>query len=162
MKQTLTVQPLTAANFTPFGDVIELSGEPDYRINRDMCGRYHDLAKLDFAANGRAGISLFHSQPYELPLVLDMVERHPLGSQAFLPIASEPYLVIVAPDRDGVPLEPQVFLAQANQGVNYHRGTWHGVLTPLQRPSLFAVVDRIGNGDNLEEYWFETPYQVMV
>lgn len=162
MTQILTAQTLTAAAFAPFGDVIELSGEPDYWINRNKCGRYHDLARLDFADNGRAGISLFHGQPYELPLLLDMVERHPLGSQAFLPMSAEPYLVIVAPDRDGVPLAPQVFLAQASQGVNYHRGTWHGVLTPLQRSALFAVVDRIGDGNNLEEHYFTTPYQVMV
>ena len=161
MEQKLTIQPLTATAFAPFGDVLETSDEPSYWINRNNCGRYHDLAQLDFASNGRAGISLFHSQPYKLPLLLDMVERHPLGSQAFLPMSTAPYLVIVALDHEGVPTEPHVFLAQANQGVNYHRGTWHGVLTPLKRSGLFAVVDRIGEGDNLQEYWFDTPFQIM-
>ena len=88
MTRSLTVRALTADNFSAYGDVIEVAGEPDYWINRGQCGRYHDLAQLDFQAGGRAGISLFHSQPYALPLSLEMVERHPLGSQAFLPLSS--------------------------------------------------------------------------
>ena len=159
MQHKLTVQPLTAERFAPFGDVIEASGDPSYQINRGRCGRYHDLAQLEFE-QGRAGISLFRSEPYALPFMLELVERHPLGSQAFLPLSSEPYLVIVAADQDGVPGQPLVLLASPGQGVNYHRGTWHAVLTPLHRSALFAVVDRIGDGNNLEEYWFDTPYRV--
>ena len=71
-----------------------------------------------------------------------------------------PYLVIVAPDADGAPGRPMAFLAAPGQGVNYHRGTWHGVLTPLHAPGLFAVVDRIGDGANLEEAWFDAPFIV--
>jgi len=160
MSQPISIQPLTAERFAPYGDLIEAVGEPSYMINRGQCGRYHDLAKLEFG-NARAGISLFHSQPCKLPLRLDMVERHPLGSQAFLPLSGEPYLVIVAADRDGTPSKPLVLLANPDQGVNYHRGTWHGVLAPLHRPALFAVVDRIGDGRNLEEHGFPTPYQIV-
>ncbi len=89
-----------------------------------------------------------------------MMERHPLGSQAFLPMSLQPFLVIVAPDAGGRPGAPVAFLTGPGQGVNYHRGTWHGVLTPLHAPGLFAVVDRIGEGSNLEEYWFEEPYEI--
>ena len=110
--------------------------------------------------DGKAGISLFNAQARLLPLVLDMVERHPDGSQAFLPMSLTPFLVIVAPDENGKLGRPRAFLTTAGQGVNYHRGTWHGVLTPLHAPGLFAVVDRIGAGDNLQEHWFDKPFTV--
>ncbi len=160
MSRQIVATPLTAAAFAPFGDVIELSGDPDKIINQGQCGRYHDRALLEFT-DGRAGISLFNANPRALPYVLDMVERHPEGSQAFIPMTHQPFLVIVAPDRDGVPGDPQAFLTKPGQAVNYHRGTWHGVLTPLHAPGLFAVVDRIGEGTNLEEHWFDTPYEVI-
>jgi ureidoglycolate lyase len=160
MTQQITIQPLSADEFAAYGDVIEALGDPTYMITGDMCGRYHDLATLDFALEGRAGISLFDSKPYAMPLTLDMVERHPLGSQAFLPMSNVPYLVIVASDNNGVPGAPRAFIAGEGQGVNYHRGTWHGVLTPLDRPARFAVIDRIGDGNNLETYRFEQPYLI--
>ncbi|KUJ78651.1 ureidoglycolate lyase [Ruegeria profundi] len=156
----IVAAPLTAAAFAPFGDVLEASGEPDKIINQGQCGRYHDLAGLDFS-DGRAGISLFHANPRHLPYRLDMVERHPAGSQAFIPMTHQPFLVIVAPDVDGRPGQPLAFVTAPGQGVNYRRGTWHGVLTPLHDPGLFAVVDRIGEGANLEEVWFDEPYEVV-
>ena len=161
MAREIAVAPLDAAAFAPFGEVIEAAGEPTKTINRGMCGRYDDLARLDFADGGRPAISVFAGKPYALPLTLDMVERHPLGSQAFLPMSADPFLVIVAPDRGGRPGRPSAFLTRPGQGVNYRRGTWHGVLTPLARPALFAVVDRVGDGANLEEHWFETPFLIV-
>ena len=154
MTLSVQAQPLTAEGFAPFGDVLEVAGQPDKIINQGLCGRFHDLATLDFA-DGRAGISLFKAEPRTLPMKLDLVERHPDGSQAFLPMSLDPFLVIVAPDQGGAPGVPLAFLTRPGQGVNYHRGTWHGVLTPLHAPGLFAVVDRIGSGANLEEHWFE-------
>ncbi len=155
----IRIAPLTAGAFAPFGDVLTCDGAPDTLINQGLCGRWHDRATLDFEG-GRAGISLFRSELRTLPYALDMVERHPLGSQAFLPLSSDPFFVIVAPDEGGTPGHPLAFRTTSGQGVNYHRGTWHGVLTPLTGPGLFAVVDRIGAGNNLEEHWFETPHIV--
>lgn len=160
MSAQVKVQPLTAEAFAPFGEVLDVTGEPDKIINQGMCGRYHDRATLDFV-EGRAGISLFNAQKRSLPLTLDMVERHPDGSQAFLPMSQEPFLVIVAPDVAGKPGVPLAFVTRPGQGVNFHRGTWHGVLTPLSDAGLFAVVDRIGAGPNLEEHWFQTPFTVV-
>ena len=160
MTDRIRPQPLTAAAFAAFGDVLEAVGAPDKIINQGLCGRHHDLAQLDFGA-GRAGISLFKAQPRALPFHLDMMERHPEGSQAFLPMSLDPFLVIVAPDAGGRPGQPLAFVTAPGQGVNYHRGTWHGVLTPLAEPGLFAVVDRIGAGPNLQEHWFDQPYEVL-
>lgn len=156
----LTTIPLTAEAFAPYGDVIEVRGAPDKLINQGLCGRFHDLARLDFGPGGKAGISLFDAQPRSLPYSLEMVERHPEGSQAFLPMSHQPFLVIVAEDLNGKPGRPTAFLTEPGQGVNLLRNTWHGVLTPLHAPGLFAVIDRIGTTANLEEYWFDAPYIV--
>jgi len=157
---SIKVNPLTSEAFAPFGDVLEASGAPDKMINQGMCARYHDRARLDFGQDGRPGISIFKAQPRNLPVTLEMMERHPDGSQAFIPMSEHPFLVIVAADDEGAPDTPCAFLTVAHQGVNFLRGTWHGVLTPLHAPGLFVVVDRIGNTPNLEEHWFETPYTV--
>ena len=148
----ILAEPLTPEAFAPFGDVLEAAGAPDRLINQGLCGRFHDRARLDFGT-GRPGISIFQAEPRSLPYRLEMVERHPEGSQAFLPMTEHPFLVIVAEGRDAVPGRIRAFLTAPGQGINLLRGTWHGVLTPLHAPGLFAVVDRIGEGANLEEHW---------
>lgn len=156
MSFILHTQPLSADAFSAFGDVLEVSGTPDKIINQGKCGRYHDLASLDFGT-GRAGISLFDAEARELPYLVDMVERHPEGSQAFIPINNVPMLIVVARDKDGVPTDLKAFISQPGQSINLKRGTWHGVLAPLGAAGRYAVVDRIGDGSNLEEYWFDKP-----
>lgn len=159
-KRQISIQPMDAASFASFGDVLSLKSKPDKMINQDMCGRHHDLAKLDFT-DGQAGISLFDAVPRQLPYTLDMMERHPLGSQAFIPLHEHGFLVIVAPDMGGKPGEPLAFLTAPRTGINIYKNTWHGVLTPLQAPGMFAVIDRIGNGANLEEYWLDEEYIIQ-
>jgi len=155
-------KPLTAEVFAPFGDVLECAEKPDKIINQGMCGRHHDLARLDFSSEtgGRAGISLFDAIPRTLPYSFDLVERHPEGSQAFIPMSMASFLVIVAADNQGTPDRPEAFITAPGQAINFHRNTWHGVLTPLDSPGLFAVVDRIGSTPNLEEYTYKTQYVV--
>jgi ureidoglycolate lyase len=160
MTREIAATALSADTFGRYGDVLEASGAPDRIINQGLCGRFHDLARLDFG-KGCAGISIFNAKPRALPYRLDMVERHPDGSQAFLPMTGKPFLVIVADDEDGSPGRPRAFVTSPGQGVNYQSGTWHGVLTPLHAPGLFAVVDRIGEGPNLEEHWFEEPWIIV-
>ncbi len=160
MTERIVIKPISVEGFAEFGDLLDCSGAPDKIINQGLCGRYHDRARLDFS-DGRAGISLFQAECRALPLALEMVERHPDGSQAFLPLSQDPFLVIVAPDAGGQPGTPRAFLTAPGQGVNFFRGTWHGVLTPLTVPGTFAVIDRIGEGTNLEEHWFEAPYVVV-
>jgi len=159
MSHTLTPEPLTAAGFAPYGDVIEVSGAPDKIINQGRCGRYHDLAQLDFS-DGRAGISLFDAKARHFPYVVDMVERHPAGSQAFIPLTGVPFLVIVAADQGGKPVNLRAFITGPGQSVNLHRGVWHGVLAPIESGGQYVVIDRIGAGENLQEFWFETHYVV--
>ncbi|MGJ8615340.1 MAG: ureidoglycolate lyase [Sulfitobacter sp.] len=157
MTQRIKVVPLTAEAFAPFGDLMDASGTPDKMINQGKCGRFHDCATLDFS-DGRAGISIFQGEKETLPLKLELVERHPEGSQAFVPMSADSFLVVVASDEGGTPKEPRAFLTAPGQAINFHRGTWHGVLAPLSEPGIFAVIDRIGDGANLEEHWFDQPY----
>lgn len=159
MTETLHLEPLTKDAFAPFGDVLEVAGDPDKIINQGLCGRYHDLAQIDIV-DGRAGISLFNAEPRQFPITLDMVERHPMGSQTFLPMSHNSFVIVAAPDEDGTPGLPRAFLTVPGQGINFARGTWHGVLTPIHAPGLFAVVDRIGDGANLQEHWFDTPFSI--
>lgn len=160
MSHLIATRPLTPHAFAPFGDVLEAVGAPDMIINQGLCARFHDRARLDFS-DGQAGLSLFQGQPRALPLRLEMMERHPRGTQAFVPMSHDPFLVVVAADAGGAPGRPLAFVTTAGQAINFHRGTWHGVLTPLHAPALFAVIDRIGGADgNLEEHWFPTAYTI--
>ncbi len=161
--QILTAEPLTADAFAPFGDVLDATG--DFRlINEGLCQRHHDRARLDTGAGGRPGISIFKATPRALPYRFNLVERHPEGSQAFLPMSEQPFLVIVAPNlgttASAIPGTPRAFLTTGAQGINLHRNTWHGVLTPLAAPGLFAVIDRIGTTPNLQEYRYDRPFTV--
>ncbi|MDG1431733.1 MAG: ureidoglycolate lyase [Paracoccaceae bacterium] len=156
----ISTKPLTAEGFAPFGDVLEIDGEPDKIINQGKCGRYHDRIALAFGDDGRAGVSLFKSEVRSLPHTIDMMERHPDGTQAFIPMSMNPFLVIVAEDDGDKPGMPVAFVSSPGQGINFHRNVWHGVLTPLHEPGLFTVVDRIGNTPNLEEFWLEPQYVV--
>ena len=161
MTRILTAQPLTRDAFAPFGQVIEPDETRAYPINGGHCMRHHALATAEAAGeDARVALSVFRGQPYALPLMLTMVERHPLGSQAFMPLSPRPFLVVVCADDGGRPARPHAFLTAPGQGVNYPRNLWHGVLTPIGEPQDFLVVDRVGAGINVEEYNFEEPYEV--
>ena len=157
MSRHIPTEPLTAEAFAPYGDVLEATG--DFRlINEGWCQRHHDRARLDFGAEGRGGISMFRARPRALPYSFDLIERHPLGSQAFIPLGLDPFLVIVA---DSPEARPRAFLTAPGQAINLCRGTWHGVLTPLAEPGVFAVIDRIAEGANLEEFRYAAPWYVV-
>lgn len=157
----IVAEPLTREAFAPFGDVIETEGAHSFPINSGMTTRFHDLARVEARGeNARILISIFRGQPYEFPLTLKMVERHPLGSQAFMPLSPDPFLVVVCPDEAGKPGFPKAFITRPKQGVNYATNIWHAVLTPIRREQEFLVVDRGGDGNNLEEFFFSQPYEV--
>jgi len=117
---------------------------------------------VDVSTDGGAPIiSLFRSTP--LPkLVLRIMERHPVGSQAFMPLNGRPYLVAVAPAGELDPAKIEVFLAAGDQGVNYAAGTWHHYSLALGEVSDFLVVDRAGPGTNLDEVELGPDEQIIV
>ncbi|RKP52666.1 ureidoglycolate lyase [Trinickia fusca] len=149
---TLLIEPLTRTAFAPFGDVIELAGARQIPINLGTTMRYHDLAHVDVTdEGGRPLVNLFRGQPRTLPFEVTMLERHPLGSQAFIPLTERPYLVVVAPAGEIVPQKIRAFVTQGWQGVNYAKGVWHHPLIALGESSDFIVVDRGGEGHNCDE-----------
>ena len=142
----LQVQPLSAEAFKPFGDVIQANdAAKHFSINQGYAERYDRLALVD--ANdlgGQAGISIFRAKARPMPIELSVLEKHPLGSQAFMPISGHAYLVVVAPGGNAPEIDKaQCFLASATQGVNYAKGTWHHPLLALHDGD-FLVVDRSG------------------
>lgn len=150
--KTLAIEPLTREAFAPFGDVIELEGAKQIPINLGTTIRYHDLANVDVAdEGGRTLVNLFRGQPRALPFEITMMERHPLGSQAFIPLNDKPYLVVVAPAGELDESKIRAFVTSGWQGVNYAKGVWHHPLLALGEVSDFIVVDRGGDGLNLNE-----------
>jgi ureidoglycolate lyase len=151
-KRELTPEPLTAEAFAPFGSVIEASDDAvKLDINQGHAIRYDRLAEIDVADEGGVGaISLFRARPLD-QLVLRMFERHPLGSQTFVPLSGRPYLVAVAPAGAFDAARVRLFHAEGHQGVHYRRGVWHHFLLVLETDSEFLVIDRAGPGDNCEE-----------
>lgn len=148
----LKAQKLTPEAFAPFGDVIDARVSESFPINGGRTQRHHDLARVEILdAPSRPLISVFVSQPVTLPLELELLERHPLGSQAFMPLHEERFVVVVAPPGDDIdPDGIRAFVTDGRQGVNYRAGTWHAIHSVLEREGEFLVVDRAG-ADNLDE-----------
>lgn len=155
----LALEPLSREAFAPFGDVIEADeGARHFTINGGNTERYHDLARIEPGPEGRAIVSIFRGLPRALPFRVEMMERHPLGSQAFMPLAERPYLVVVArPGAAPRAEDLRLFLARPGQGVNYAPGVWHHPLLALGEVSDFLVIDRSGLGPNCDEVVLDVP-----
>ncbi|MDQ7732274.1 ureidoglycolate lyase [Halomonas sp. SpR1] len=150
----LKAGPLSAEAFAPFGDVIDARNSESFPINAGRTQRHHDLAKVEtLGENARTLINIFVSQPVTLPLKLTFLERHPYGSQAFMPLHQERFIVVVAPPGEHInPDEVRAFVTDGRQGVNYRAGTWHAIQSVLEREGEFLVVDRGGDGNNCDEF----------
>jgi ureidoglycolate lyase len=154
IRRTLTVEPLQADTFGPFGDVIEAGAAArQFAINQGYATRFHDLASID-VGEGQVLLNIFRALPRTLPMQLQVMERHPLGSQAFVAMAELPFLVVVAPPAQELVLaDIRCFRAEAGQGVNYAKGVWHHPLIAIGRACDFLVIDRGGStgSSNLDE-----------
>ncbi len=158
MSILLKPETLTAEAFAPFGDVIQTAGNDFFPINYGKTERYHDLALLDtLDSGGKPTVSIFRSEPATFPLRIALVERHPLGSQAFIAMARQPFVVVVAPAGEPpAPTALRAFLVGENQGVNYRRGVWHHYMFSLAGVADFLCLDRSGgDGNNCDEHRFD-------
>jgi len=160
--KTIKIKALNQENFAPFGEVLEANDQCEsYLINEGNCRRYHNLAQVEtMGENAKAIISIFRAKPISLPFELKMMERHPFGSQSFMPLSPSQFLVIVTKDENGKPAAPQAFLASIGQGVNININVWHAPLCALKNETNFLVVDRDGAENNLETYDYEKPYRI--
>lgn len=156
------LERLDKASFAPFGDVIEIDGSDWFPINQGSTRRYHDLAPVHISGDdGRAGISLARGDAFNYPVVITMLERHPLGTQAWIPCTQTPFIAVVAPNGpDDRPDEAglRAFYVQGSQGINYRQGVWHHPLRTLGQQGDFIVVDRIGTAPNCDEHTLSRIY----
>lgn len=157
-------EPLTRRGFAAFGDVIETDGARHFPINRGTVERFHDLASVDVGDDGRVLISIVEARHASgVPVRVEIVERHPLGSQAFMPLGEAVMCVVVAPAGEAVrPDDLRAFVSNGRQGVNYHPGTWHMPLLAFEAGQRFIVVDRGGPGDNCDERRLDTAVEIRL
>ncbi len=156
-ERVLRPLPLTAERFAPYGDCIE-TGRPDAAMNEARFERFDDLCRLD-AGGGRLAVSIARSRTAStLPYRIDFVERHPLGSQAFVPLSSFRLIVVVAPPGESVEAADLVaFETNGRQGINYHRGTWHMPLLALQAGLTYLIIDRAAGAPNCDIHALDEP-----
>lgn len=151
---TLKPLPLTRERFEPYGDVIETSSEHRQGMNDSRFERFDGLADVDIDADGRVAVSIARCRAATtLPYRFDVVERHPLGSQAFVPLTPARFFVVVAPPAASVEADDlRAFVTNGRQGVNYHRGTWHMPLIAFEAGQQFLIIDRAGEAPNCDEH----------
>ena len=162
--EPLSIQPLTQAAFSPYGEVIETEQRDSFFINNGMAERFHALARIE-AAGKDAGaiISLVISKQYDMPRKLDHVEHHPLGSQAFVPLDETAFIVVVGKAGEAPQAgEFQAFVTNGRQGINYHPGTWHHVLLTPYSAMTFLCIDRAGPGNNCIDHFFNEDQQRLL
>ena|SRR5215468_592603 len=158
----ISTAPLTKAAFAPYGEVVEREGADLVTINQGFATRVNGLAQIDVAAGGASvNVSLFVAKARPLPIDVKLMERHPLGSQLFFPLQDRPWLVLVCSD-PLVTATYRAFEASGRQGVNYARNVWHHPLLVLTDEERFLVVDRKGEGNNLEEVWLDDEHRVCL
>ncbi len=154
MAITLTPLPLTSERFAPYGDVIESVMDRKAAMNAARFERFDDLCAIDMSDNGRVAVSIARCRAITpLPYRIDMVERHPLGSQAFIPLTPCRLIVVVAPPGESVEAaDLRAFVSNGRQGINYHRGTWHMPLIAFDQGQEFLIIDRAADGPNCDEH----------
>ena len=148
----LIIKPklITKENFKKFGDMITTTDIKPIEINDGYAKRYDGIANLNTKKdNGESTISIFSALKRSFPMKVDMMEKHPLGSQAFIPMKETTFLAFVAPAGDKPDLNKiESFIIPKGIGVNYKPGVWHFPLISTEDMN-FLVVDRLGSGDNL-------------
>ena len=151
----LTPHLLNEADFTPYGEIIDTTTAQQQSINFGLTTRFHDMATVDLAGpEARTLINVFRSNAITFPHSVKVMERHPLGSQAFIPIAKTAYLILVGDGEQQLDIESlKLFYCDGSVGVNYHRNTWHHYQMVIQGQADFLVIDRGGKGNNLEEHY---------
>lgn len=151
----LVPEPLTAAAFAPYGRVLEADPASAQGINAGWTTRFHALAEIE-AEGAPAILSIFRGRGR--PPAVELLERHPHGSQAFMPLGGRPWLVVVA---DGPEAQPRAFLARGDQGAQIAPGIWHAPLMPLIAQD-FLVADRAEPEANLETAELPQPVTVAL
>ena len=156
MKITIKPIKITKKNFSKFGELIDTKKRKPITINNGYAKRFHDLGKINTSSKkGSPIISIFSAKKRNFPMKIDMMEKHPLGSQAFIPMKETTFLAFVAPQNNKPEIEKiESFIISPGIGINYKPGIWHFPLISTENMN-FLVVDRKGNGENLIVHNFD-------
>lgn len=152
--------PITAEDFAPYGDLIHAAPTTKAPMNDERFERFRNLANVDVTGGGGRGVLSIArcKEPTSLPYVIKFVERHPHGSQAFIPLTPFSFVVVVAPPGETVDAtELRAFLTDGSQGINYHKGVWHMPMIAFEAGQEFLIVDRAPSSDNCDEFILDPP-----
>ena len=163
MTLTLRPKPLTRERFAPYGDVIEAVADRRVPMNAARFERFDNLCEVDLPHDGRAAVSIARCRvATSLPYRIDRVERHPHGSQAFVPLLPCRLIVVVAPPAEIVDAQDLcAFVTNGRQGVNYRPGTWHMPLIAFEEGQEFLIIDRAADAPNCDEHWLDEPAMLV-
>ena len=156
MKITIKPKKITRKNFKKFGDLISTKNIKAININNGYAKRFDNLCKINTSLKkGNTIMSIFSAKKRKFPMKIDMMEKHPLGSQAFVPMSETSFLVFVAPKGKKPNIKKiESFIVPKQNGINYKPGIWHFPLISLKNMN-FLVIDRKGKGNNLVIYKFK-------
>ena len=159
---TLQPEPLTAEAFAPYGDVVESSQQQVAAMNAESFERFDDLCSVE-AFDGHVAVSIARCRTTTaLPHSFDMIERHPHGSQSFVPLTPCRMMVVVAPAGEpAAAAELRAFVSNGRQGINYHRGTWHMPLIAFDAGQEFLIIDRVGDSPNCDLHYLDEPVTLL-
>ena len=141
---------ISKENFANYGDLISTDNVKPIDINNGYAKRFDNLANINTLKDqGKTIVSIFTALKRNFPMKIDMMEKHPLGSQAFIPMKETTFLAFVALQNSKLEIEKiESFIIPPGIGINYKPGTWHFPLISTEDMN-FLVVDRKGPGDNL-------------
>ena len=150
IEKIIIPKKITKQNFSSYGDIISTEDITPIDINAGYAKRYDNLANINTSKdNGVSIVSIFSAIKRTFPMKIDMMEKHPLGSQAFIPMKETVFLAFVAPCGDKPDLDKlESFIIPKGIGINYNPGIWHFPLISTEDMN-FLVVDRKGSGNNL-------------
>ncbi|BBM63962.1 Catalyzes the catabolism of the allantoin degradation intermediate (S)-ureidoglycolate [Vibrio sp. B1REV9] len=143
--KTLELEPLTKSGFEPFGEVIETEESDFFFINSESGQRFHGLGEVSVEDDTNPLISIVRAKGVSSSIKIDLLEKHPIGSQAFFPLNGERFIVVVAEGGDEIDESTiKAFVSNGKQGVNYRQNAWHYLLFAWNKDTDFLTVDRAG------------------
>ena len=156
MEKIIKPVKISRSNFSSYGDLISTDDINPTNINEGYAKRFDNLANLDTSKDsGKTIVSIFSALKRTFPMKIHMMEKHPLGSQAFIPMKETTFLAFVAPSGESPEIDKiESFVIPPKRGINYKPGIWHFPLISTENIN-FLVIDRKGSGDNLIIHKFE-------
>ena len=163
IKMNLEIKKITKKNFLQYGQLISTNDIESKKINKNTTNSFYDLVDIEvFGHDKKIRVNIFKAKKRNFPLKIDMLENHPLGSQAFIPLQKTNFIVVVAP----IAPKPDINLIEAfylssEEGVNFKAKVWHFPLIAIQ-DSNFLIIDKKVEKNNLEIFSFKNNEKILL